>query len=64
MVKIIWIAFVLVLKLMEEVEDVKGKCRCRSVKRHRKPACAEELSVLGNGSITATVADDKAVNTR
>lgn len=64
MVEVVWIALVLVLKPVEEVEDVKGECCCRTVNRRRKPACTEELNVFGNGAITTAVADDKTMNTR
>ena len=64
MVKVIGIALVLILKLREEVEDVEGKCRCRTVDRCWKPACTEELSVFWEDSIATTVTDNETVNTR
>ena len=65
MVEIIWIALVLVLELVEEIEDVKGEYCCRSFDRCRKPVCTEELNAFGKGSImaTATVTDDETVDT-
>ena len=64
MVEVIRIALVLILKLVEEVENIKGECRCRTVNRCRKPVRIEELNVFGKGSITTTVTDNKMVNTR
>ena len=64
MVEIIWIALVLILELVEEVENVKGECRCRTVNHCRKPVCIEELDIFGKGRITTTVTDNKTVNAR
>ena len=64
MVEVIWIALVLVLELVEEVENIKGECRRRTVYCCRKPACTEELIVFEKGSITTAVADNKLVNAR
>ena len=49
---------------MEEVKNVEGECRRRTVYCCRKPTCTEELDVFGNGSITTAVAGNKTVNTR
>ena len=64
MVEVIWIALVLILKLVEEVENIKGECRCRTVNRCRKPVHIEELNVFGKGPITTTVTDNETVNAR
>ena len=63
-VEIIWIALVLILELVEEVENVKGECHCRTINRCQKPVCIKELDIFGKGRITTTVTDNKTVNAR
>jgi len=62
MVEIIWIALALILQLVEEVEDVEGKCRRRTFDRRRKPAGTKELDTSWGGVIATTVTDDKTMN--
>ena len=63
-VEIILVAFVLILELMEEVEDVESESCRRTVDRRWKPTGAEELDIFGSEGIATTVTDNEAVNAR
>ena len=63
-IEVIRVALVLILKLMKEVEDVKGEHGGRIFECCRKPTSTEELIVFGGGITTTTVPDDKAMSTR
>ena len=64
MVEVVWIALVLILEIVEEVEEVEGECCCRTVDHCRKPVDIEELNDFGKGHITTAVKDNKMVNAR
>ena len=63
-IEVIRVALVLILKLMKEVEDVKGEHGGRIFERCRKPTSTEELIVFGGGITTTAVPDDEAMSTR
>ena len=64
MVEVVWIALVLILEIVEEVEVVEGECCCRTVDRCRKPVDVKELNDFGKGHITTAVKDNETVNAR
>ena len=63
-VEIIRVTLVLVLELVEEVEDVKGKRCRRTFDRCRKPTGTDQLNTFGRGAVAVTVSDNEAVSTR
>lgn len=64
MVEIIWVAFIPILQLVEEVEDVESECCRRTFDRRRKPAATEELNTFGRRAVTVTVPHNEAVCAR
>lgn len=64
MVEVVWIALVLILEVVEEVEQAKVKCCCRTIDRCRITAFVEELNVFEKDSTATAVTDNKTVNTR
>ena len=64
MVEIIWVAFVLVLELVEEVEDIESECCFRTFNCCWKPAGTEKLVASGNRGTARAVTDNEAVSTR
>ena len=63
-VEVVWIALVLILETVEEVEEVEGECHCRTVDRCRKPVYIEELNGFGKGCFTTAVTDNEMMNAR
>ena len=63
-VEVVWIALVLILETVEEVEEVKGECRCRTVDRCWKPVYIKELNGFGKGCFTTAVMDNETMNAR
>ena len=63
-IEVIWVALVLILKLMKEVEDVKGEHGGRIFECCRKPTSTEELIVFRGGITTTAVPDNEAMSTR
>lgn len=65
MVKVVRIAFIAVLQLVEEIQEAKRERRRGSINRCWKPASAEKLNILGDTSphVTAiAVTNDKTKN--
>ena len=64
MVEILWVAFVLVLEFVEEVEDIESECCFRTFNCCRKPAGMEKLVMSGNRGMARAVMDNEMVSTR